>query len=169
MRNANHGSFSNKLAASIACAAVLWSPAGFGAGESGSRPGDANMTCGQIAAELQPYMNQMMPSVTALGQTNQELMERNKPRLQEAQAEVAAEAAASSAAMLDPTGLASKVMGQAQAKRQTEVWKRYEAEDRPLIDKTKTQTDEVLKQSQQIQSDARLQRLMQLGQEKNCQ
>lgn len=164
------GSFSAIASVSIAFGTALWCPAGFGAGDSGSRPGDASMTCAQIATELQPYMQQMSPSITAMGQTHQELMERNKPRLAEAQVEAAAVAAAStSATMLDPTGLASNLLAQAESKRQTELWKRYEAEDKPLFDKTKTQTDEVVKQSQTIQSDARLHRLMQLAQQKNCQ
>jgi len=71
--------------------------------------------------------------------------------------------------MLDPTGLSSKLLGQAQAQSQKERWKRAEAEDKPLNDKYKAQTEQVVKQGQQMQSDARLQRLMQLAQEKNCQ
>lgn len=169
MRNANRELFSSSLAASIASTIVLWSPAGSGAGASGSRPGDATMTCAQIAAELQPYMQQMSPSMTALGQTAQEVKTRGEERHKQAATESAVETAEARATMLDPTGLASKALGQRQAQSQKERWKRAEAEDKPLNDKYKVQTEQVVKQGQQMQSDARLQRLMQLAQEKNCQ
>ena len=168
MRNTDRGLFSAVLATSIACAAVLWSAAGIGAGASGSRPGDANMTCAQIAAELQPYMQRMSPSMMALGKTSQEVKTRGEARNKEAATESAAETAEARATVLDPTGLSSKIVGQQQAQRQEERWKRAEAEDRPLNDKYKAQTEQVVKQGQQMQSDARLQRLMQLAQEKNC-
>ncbi|MGE5241684.1 MAG: hypothetical protein ACM3NI_08560 [Bacteroidota bacterium] len=160
--------FSCGLAAAIVYAS-LWSPAGLAAGDSGSRPGDASMTCAQIAQELQPYMQQMSPSITALGQTTQEVQARSKTRMSEATAESAAETAAARATMLDPTGFSSKPLRQAQAQSQKERWKRAEAEDKPLNDKYKAQTEQVAKQGQQMQSDARLQRLMQLAQQKNCQ
>jgi hypothetical protein len=167
MQSKIHSSFGVVLAASIAGSA-LWSPTGSGAGAPGSRPGDAAMTCAQIAQELQPYMQRMSPSITALGQTAQEVKTRGEARNKEAATESAAETAAARATMLDPTGLASKMLGQEQVQRQKERWKRAEAEDRPLNEKYKAQTEEVAKQGMQMQSDTRLQRLMQLAQEKNC-
>jgi electron transfer flavoprotein alpha subunit len=168
MRNANHGLFVSMLAASFSCVAALWSQAGIGAGESGSRAGDANMTCGQIAAELQPYMNQMMPSMMAMGKTANEVKVHGETRLAESAPGASAESAAASATMLDPTGLSSKIVGQEQARRQKERWQRAEAEDKPLNDKYKAQTEQVVKEGKQMQSNERLQRLMQLAQEKNC-
>lgn len=168
MRNTDRGLFGGILAASLAGAAVLWSPVGMAADPAGSRPGDANMTCAQIAQELQPYMQRMSPSITALGQTNQEVMARSKTRMKEAEAESAAETAAARATMLDPTGMSSKAVGQHQVQSQKERWKKAEAEDKPLNDKYKAQTEQLAKQGRQMQSDARLQRLMRLAQEKNC-
>jgi hypothetical protein len=168
MQSADRGLFSSILAVLFTGAAVLWSPVGMGADPAGSRPGDASMTCAQIAQELQPYMQQMSPSITALGQTNEEVMARSKTRMKEAEAESAAETAAARASMLDPTGASSKALGIQQAQRQKERWKKAEAEDKPLNDKYKEQTEQVAKQGMQLKSDARLQRLMQLAQEKNC-
>jgi hypothetical protein len=168
MQSKIHSLSSVIFAVSIAGGAALWSPTGIGAGSPGSRPGDAAMTCAQIAQELQPYMQQMSPSITALGQTAQEVKTRGEARNKEAAPEAAAESAAAQATMLDPTGLASKLLGQAQVQRQKERWQRAEAEDKPLNDKYKAQAEQVAKQGQQMQSDARLQRLMQLAQERNC-
>lgn len=168
MRTPNPGLIGSIVTA-IACSAAPWSPDGIAAGASGSRPGDASMTCQQIAMELQPYMQQLSPSITALGQTAQQVKTRGEERNKQAAAESAAETAEARATMLDPTGLSSKLLGQAQVARQKERWKRAEAEDKPLNEKYKTQTEQAVKQGQQMQSDARLQRLMQLAQEKNCQ
>ena len=168
MQNTNRALTSDILGVLFAGSAVLWSPAGIGAGAAGNRAGDAAMTCAQIATELQPYAQQMSPSIAALGQTSQEVRTRSEDRLKMAAPEATAEAAAASATMLDPTGLSSKLFGQAQAQRQKERWQRAEAEDKPLNEKYKAQAEQVVKGGQQMQSDARLQRLMQLAQEKNC-
>jgi hypothetical protein len=160
--------FSVIFTAPIACVATLWTSVGIGADAPGSRPGDANTTCAQIAAELQPYLKQMSPSITALGNTAQEVKARGEARNKEAAAEAASETAAAQAAAPDPTGLANKALAQAQAQRQRESWKQAEAEDKPLNEKYKAQTAQVVQEGQQMQSDARLQRLLQLAQEKNC-
>ena len=89
--------------------------------------------------------------------------------MKEAATESAKETAEARATAADPTGMASKIVGQQQAQRQKERWQRAEAEEKPLNDKYKAQVEQVAKQGQQLQSDARLQRLMQLAQEKNCQ
>ena len=41
--------------------------------EDGAKPGDAAMTCEQIAAELAPYAQQIMPNLQALGASQQQL------------------------------------------------------------------------------------------------
>lgn len=56
MRNMNPGLFGGILTVSIAGAVALWSPAGAAADAPGSRPGDEEMTCEQIGAELHPYI-----------------------------------------------------------------------------------------------------------------
>lgn len=168
MQRTIHNLLAGTLAVSIAGATALWSSAGIGADSSGNRAGDASMTCAQIAQELQPYMQRMSPSITALGQTAQEVQTKGETRVSKAMPEWEAESAAARAAAMDPTGLSSKLLGQAQVRRQEERWKRAQAEDKPLNDQYKAQTEQVAKQGMQMQSDARLQRLLQLAQEKNC-
>ncbi len=169
MRNTNREFFSGILATSITLTIGLWSTVVVGADGSGNRPGDANMTCAQIATELQPYMAQMMPAMMAMGQTSQAVMARSETRMEEGAAESAAETAQSLATLSDPTGMASKILGQRQLQSQKARWKQAEAEDKPLNDTYKSQMEQVAKEGRQLQSDARLQRLMQLAQQKNCQ
>jgi hypothetical protein len=161
-------SLSSVFAASLIAVGASWSHVARSASSPGSRPGDASLTCTQIAQELQPYMQRMSPSVTALGQTAQEAKTRGEERNRQAAAEAAEETAAARATMLDPTGLASKILGQEQVRRQKERWKQSEAENKPLEEKMKAQTGQVVAQAQPLQSDARLHRLMELAQEKNC-
>ncbi|MES1203816.1 MAG: hypothetical protein ABUS57_20460, partial [Pseudomonadota bacterium] len=39
----------------------------------GTRPGDDAMSCDEIGMEMQPYVQTMMPSLSALGQTGKEV------------------------------------------------------------------------------------------------
>ena len=163
------GNLSNRILTALAvCGAGFWSLTAMGAGAPGSQPGDENMTCQQIAEELQPYMKLMMPSVTAMGQTEQEVKSRGEKRVAEALPQAAAESAGASATLADPTGLASKIYGQGQERRQAERFQRQAAEDKPLNDKLKGQSEQVVNERMQMKSDARLQQLMQLAQAKNC-
>ena len=67
MQNKHYRLVNGAIVAVMICAATVWSTVACSADEPGVHPGDASMTCAQIAAELQPYMQQMMPSVTAMG------------------------------------------------------------------------------------------------------
>lgn len=134
----------------------------------GAMPGDDAMTCPQIAAELSPYMQQMMPSAMGLGRTAQAVTKRGEQHVAEETPAVVALTAAATAAHADPTGVASRAVGQAEAAHQQEVWQRSMVQDKPLADKLEAQSRQVLTQGQQLQSNARLQRLMQLVQEKRC-
>ncbi len=134
----------------------------------GAMPGDATMTCAQIATELAPYMQQMMPSVTAMGTTAQEVVRRGQQHVEEETPAAIGLTAAATAAMSDPTGLSGKAVGQAEMIHQQEAWQRTMAEDQPLREKLNAQTGQVLAQGQQLKSNARLQRLMQLVNEKHC-
>jgi hypothetical protein len=77
-------------------------------------------------------------------------------------------AAAATASHADPTGIAGRAVGQAELIHQREAWQRSMVEDQPLRDKYRTQTGQLVAQGQQMQSDPRLQRLMQLVGEKHC-
>jgi hypothetical protein len=151
------------------CTAAAWSLQAVAEDIPGARPGDEAMTCAQIAAELAPYAQQMTGTMSPLAQTQQELMQRMNQRQAEATTAAAALTAGATASTADPTGLASKNFGQAEAAIQKQMWDRAAAEDKPLQDQYNQQVGAVAAQGQQLQQNARIQRLMQLVQQKNCQ
>ncbi len=134
----------------------------------GARPGDETMTCMQIAVELQPYMTRALATMGPLAQTSQEVVARGQQRVAEAMPGAIALTMAATAAHADPTGVASRAVGQAEMAYQDSVAQRSLVEDKPLHDKFKAQTNAAYDDAQRMQADARLQRLMQLVQEKRC-
>lgn len=150
------------------CAAALWMISAFAGDVPGAKPGDAAMTCDQIGAELAPYAQQMAPAANALGQTSQEVIARGQKRQAEVLPEVIGLSAAATASHLDPTGASARGVGVAEQGLQQHEWNRALAEDKPLTDQMNAQTNAVVAQGTAIGSDARVQRLMQLAQEKNC-
>lgn len=138
------------------------------AGEPGARPEDETLSCAQIAAELMPYMQEIMPSAMAAAAAAQDVVKRGEQRV--AQEAPAAEALTVAATLshLDPTGLAGRAVGQAEVALQKEAWERSLAEDKPLHDQYARQAGQLVTQGQQMQNNPRLQRLMQLIQEKRC-
>lgn len=155
------------LAAGI-CSACLWTLGAQGEDVPGAKPGDAAMTCEQIGAELAPYAQQMMPAATALGQTGQDVIARGQRRQASAMPEVVGLSAAATASHLDPTGAASKGVAVAEQAAQQREWNQALAEDKPLYGQMNAQTNAVVAQGMSIGSSPRVQRLMQLAQEKNC-
>jgi len=149
-------------------AVALWISPVLADDTPGVMPGDGAMTCAQIGAELAPYAQQMMPSVAALSQTQSELTARGQRRVAEATPEAAALTAAATASHLDPTGLASRGVGVAEQGMQQREWNRALAEDKPLTDKANAQMNTVVEQAAPLQANPRIQRLMQLAQDKNC-
>ncbi len=149
-------------------AAMLWVLPVAAADAPGTMPGDEAMTCQQIAAELTPYMQQMMPGVMALAKTAQDVRERGEQRVAEEVPAATALTAAATASHADPTGMAANAVGQAEAVRQHDAWQRSMIEDKPLRDQYSAQAGQVVAQGQQMQSNVRLQRLMQLVGEKRC-
>ena len=160
--------FQKILVASGLCAAAQLQVMPSTAGEPGDMPGDEAMTCPQIAAELAPYAQQMAPDFNALADTEQQLMQRSKAREAEAAASAAAASAGAMASSLDPTGLSGKAYGQSEMALQREMWNRALAEDRPLMDQANKQTNAAIGKAMPMQSNARIQRLMQLVKQKNC-
>ena len=134
-----------------------------------TRAGDEAMTCEQIAAELAPYAQQIVPNIQALGTSQQQLYAQSRQRGEQRRAEEALLLPLAEAGALDPTG-ASKRAYQAAVMAQMA---KERSEDQaflnsPLAKQNKAQGEQVAAQAQQMQSNARLQRLMQLGQEKRC-
>ena len=157
------------VAGAICAAAQLRVMPSVAAGSPGTMPGDETMTCQQIAAELAPYAQQMAPDVNSLAQTEQQLLQRSQARSAEAAATAAAVSAGATVSSLDPTGLSSKAYGQAEVALQRQMWNRALAEDKPLMDQSRQQTNAVVAKAMPMQSNPRIQRLMQLAQQKHCQ
>jgi hypothetical protein len=134
----------------------------------GGKPGDKTMTCQQIAAELSPYMQQIAPNAAALAASGQEAQALGKRQLAAEMPTAIGMTAAATASAADPSGLSGKALGQAEMIHQREVWERSMAETGPLAEKMRAQTDQLVAQSQQLQSNARLERLLQLAAEKHC-
>lgn len=134
-----------------------------------TRPGDEAMTCEQIATELSPYAQQIVPTIQALGTSQQQLYAQGRQRGEQRRAEEALLLPLAEAGALDPTG-ASKRAYQAALMAQMA---KERSEDQafinsPLAKQNKAQGEQVAAQAQQMQSNARLQRLLQLAQAKGC-
>jgi len=153
--------YGQKQCAGAASAAVSDGPA--------VRPGDESMTCEQIGAELAPYAQQIVPNLQALGSTQQQLYAQSRQMEQQRRAEAAAIAALAEAGALDPTG-ASKMALQAAMMAQM-AKERAENEafaNSPLAQENKAQMQQLATQGQQLQTNGRVQRLMQLAQDRRC-
>jgi hypothetical protein len=157
------------MAACLAVDAALWiAPVG-AADTTAERPGDEAMTCEQIATELSPYVQQMAPNIQALAMSQQQLYAQGRQKLEERKMEHALLAPLGQAGALDPTG-ASKQAYQLALMAQTakEKGENEAFANSPLAKQNKAQAEQLAAQGQQMQSNARLQRLMQLAQEKRC-
>jgi DNA polymerase III alpha subunit len=127
------------------------------------------MTCEQIATELVPYVQQMAPNIQALGVTEQQMHTQARQKLEQRRTEEALLTPLATAGALDPTG-ASKQAYQAalMAQMAKEKAENDTFANSPLAKQNKAQSEQLAAQGQQMQSNARLQRLMQLAQEKRC-
>jgi hypothetical protein len=160
----------SKTWAAVSALGAAWYVATVAAPDApGTKPGDDAMTCEQLATELAPYMQQMMPNLQAFGMSQQQLYQQGQQKSQQRQLEHAALTPLATAGALDPTG-ASKRAYQAAAMAQAA---KDRAEDEatvnsPLAKQANAQGQQVADQAQQMQANARLRRLMQLGQQKGC-
>ena len=121
------------------------------------------MSCEQIGMEMQPYVQTMMPTLGALGQTGKQMQ-----ALQEKQK--------AEAAMQAPLGIGAAIAGsflpgggmiaQAEAARQSAQMQKRAAEAKPLNDKMMSQGADLMGVAAPLQQDPRFQRLMQLGEAK---
>jgi hypothetical protein len=133
------------------------------------RPGDEAMTCEQIATELAPYAQQMTPNLQALGSTQQQLYTQGREMQQRRRAENAALMPLADAGAVDPTGASKAAYTLAMTAQMAKEKAENEAFDNsPLAQQNKAQMQQLAEQGQQMQANARVQRLMQLGQEKRC-
>jgi hypothetical protein len=129
----------------------------------GARPGDDQMTCAQIGAELQPYTAQITPVATDLGAQAQAIQKKGEERRAQAMAQAPVNMAAAAAASLLPGGGA---IAQAQMAAQYAQAQRQAAEDKPMVDKFNATAGQLSVAAAPMMSDPRVQRLMQLADQK---
>lgn len=136
---------------------------------SAVRPGDDAMTCEQIATELSPYAQQMMPNIQAMGATQQQLYAQGRKMSQERSLEHEALTPLATAGALDNTGVSKRAYEMALMAQMAKEKAENEAfANSPVAKENRAQTQQVAAQAQQMQSNERLQRLMQLAKEKHC-
>jgi hypothetical protein len=157
------------LIAGCAVGALLWIPSAGAAQTAGIMPGDDAMTCEQIATELAPYARQMMPNLQALAATDQQLYQQARQNGEKRRAEEAALTPLATAGALDPTGASKRAYEMALLAQQAKQRGENEAfRNSPLAKENRAQSEQLAAKGQQMQANARLQRLMQLGQQKHC-
>lgn len=160
---------SKTMVAGWAVSAALCIPAVGAPGTAGVSPGDEAMTCEQIGTELAPYVQQMVPNLQALGMSQQQQYARARQKLEERKIEHQALTPLATAGALDPTGASKRAYMAAEMAQAAKEKAENEAEaNSPLAKQANAQREQLAAQGQQMQANARLQRLMQLAQQKGC-
>jgi hypothetical protein len=160
---------SKTIFAGWAVSAALWIAPVWAADAPAARPGDEAMTCEQIATELSPYVQQMAPNIQALAATQQQLYGQARQMGEKRRAEEALLTPLADAGAVDPTGASKRAYQAALMAQMAKEKSENEAfANSPLARQNTSQSEQVAAQGQQMQSNARLQRLMQLAQEKHC-
>ncbi len=155
--------------AAWSASAALCIPAAGAPQAAGVSPGDEAMTCEQIAAELAPYARQMQPNLQALATSQQQLYARGREKEEEQKEEAAAITPLATAGALDPTGASKRAYAAAESALAAKHKSESEADaNSPLAKQARAQSEQLAAQAQQLQANARLQRLMELGQQKGC-
>ena len=160
---------SRRLVAGVALSTALCSAPPSTAAAPAARPDDEAMTCGQIATELQPYVQQMVPNIQALGASNAQLYAQGRQMADKRRAEEAMLLPLAQAGALDPTGASKRAYQAAQVAQNARERAENEAFlNSPLARQNKAQSEQLAAQAQEMKSNERLQRLMQLAQEQHC-
>ena len=160
---------SKALVAGWTVSAAIWFPPVAAADTGAIRPGDDTMTCEQIAAELVPYMQQVMPNIQTFGTSTQQLNAQSREIDAKRQPERQAVEAMATAGALDPTGASKRAYAAAVMAQQAKEHAENEAlANSDLAKQNRAQGEQVAAQASQMKSDERLQHLMQLGQQKHC-
>jgi hypothetical protein len=154
----------------VACVGAMLCPLVLaGPDASAAKAGDEAMTCEQIATELAPYAQQMQPNVQALALSQQQMYRQGREKQAARQAEGTALSAMATAGALDPTGASKRAyMAAEQARSAQHRSEDAAAANSPLAKQTDAQQRQLAAQGEQMQGNARLQRLMQLGHQKGC-
>lgn len=136
------------------------------AADDGTRPGDAAMTCRQIAVELAPYAQRMRAPAEAMAGTSRKIIDQGNRQVAREMPTVVALTVAATASTGTPG--ASTAVSHAEMAEQQRAWNQSMAEGKPLQDKFAAQSASMLATAQAMQSDPRLQRLMRLAQDRHC-
>lgn len=158
----------NSAARAVASSCFLVAFAAVAGDDSGARPGDDAMSCAQIATEMQPYAASMRGNIAAVSETNAQLMQLGQMQRARDAPSINATTQAAGAACGFVGGPACAAATAADQANRNAVKEREKAESKPLVDKQLAQSQTLVAQSQQMQSNARLMRLMQLGHAKGC-
>jgi hypothetical protein len=138
-------------------------------GAAAAPQSDDAMTCEQIAAELAPYAQQMVPNLQALGGTTQQLYAQGKTMEQQRKVENAMLSAMATPGAVDPTGASKRAYEMALLAQQAKERAENEAyANSPLAKENRAQMEQLAAQGKQMQSNDRLQHLLQLGQQRHC-
>ena len=152
-----------------ALAAALWVGPAVAEDAGAIRPGDEAMTCEQIAMELSPYVRQMAPNIQALATTQQQLYAQGREKYEERKLENEALTSLATAGALDKTGASKRAYQMALMAQKAKEQSENEAfANSPLAKENRAQSGKLTVQGQQMQSNARLQHLMQLAQQIHC-
>jgi len=136
---------------------------------TGAAPSDDAMGCEQIAAELSGYAQRLQPSVQALAQSEQQLYKEERERGEKQKVEHQALGLMWAGTSLDPTGLSKRAAQAATVAQQAKERRENESfANSPQFKQANVQGDQLASQGAQMQADARLQQLLQLGQQKGC-
>jgi hypothetical protein len=136
--------------------------------DAGAKPGDETMSCEQLAVEMKPYVESMRGSLTALNDTNMQLKQLGEKQMARDAPRVSATTQAAGATCGFVGGPACGAATQADQANRNAIHAQEAAEAKPLADQQLAQSKTVAAQGQELQSNARLMRLMQLGHAKGC-
>jgi hypothetical protein len=130
---------------------------------------DDAMTCEQIAGELAPYAQQMMPSLQAMGASQQQVYAQGRVIGERQRAEETAINSMATASVLDKTGISNKIYAAAVIAQHAKEKAENEAfKNSPTYQQNKANTEQFMAQGEALQSDGHVQHLMQLAQAKHC-
>lgn len=152
----------------FALACTMFAGGCVAAEDTGVRPGDEAMGCAQIATEMQPYAESMRGNISALNDTNTQLLALGEKQRARDAPRVAATTQAAGAACGFVGGPACMAATQADQANRNAVHAQEAAESQPLREQNLAQSKTLVAQGQQMQSNARLMQLMQLGHAKGC-
>ena len=123
----------------------------------------------RFVAELVPYLQLVAPNAQAIVESQQREFEHAQAKRAERQPVHELLAAMATATTFDPTGASKRAYAAAEMAQMAKERGEDAAEAAsPEAQKSKAQREQMAAQAQAMQGDVRLQRLLQLGQQKGC-